>query len=236
MAVTPEAHWREVEERGTTDFGYAHTSGNRFRISVLRQRGRYAGVMRLIPNKLLTFDQIGLPEQIRELCKRPRGLVLVTGPTGSGKTTTLAGMIDHINNNREVHCVTIEDPIEVLHYDKLAMINQREVRVDTEDFSTALRAAMRQTPTSSWSARCVITRPSRRHSRRRRPVTSSCRPCTPPTRRRPSPGSSTSSCQTTAAGSSRRWRPAHHRRASRPGPMPRTIGSQYRRIADASLT
>ena len=76
----------------------------------------------------------------------PRGLVLVTGPTGSGKTTTLAGMIDHINNNREVHFVTIEDPIEVLHYDKLAMINQREVRVDTEDFSTALRAAMRQDP------------------------------------------------------------------------------------------
>ena len=76
----------------------------------------------------------------------PRGLVLVTGPTGSGKTTTLAGMVDHINDNREVHIVTIEDPIEVLHYDKLAMINQREVRVDTDDFATALRAAMRQDP------------------------------------------------------------------------------------------
>ena len=76
----------------------------------------------------------------------PRGLVLVTGPTGSGKTTTLAGMIDQINNNREVHVVTIEDPIEVLHFDKLSMINQREVRVDTDDFSTALRAAMRQDP------------------------------------------------------------------------------------------
>ena len=80
------------------------------------------------------------------LALEPRGLVLVTGPTGSGKTTTLAGMIDHINTNREVHIVTIEDPIEVLHHDKLAMINQREVRVDTEDFSTALRAAMRQDP------------------------------------------------------------------------------------------
>ena len=94
----------------------------------------------------IPLDDLGLPPVLSALAMEPRGLVLVTGPTGSGKTTTLAGMIDHINNNREVHCVTIEDPIEVLHYDKLAMINQREVRVDTEDFSTALRAAMRQDP------------------------------------------------------------------------------------------
>ena len=94
----------------------------------------------------IPLEDLGLPPVLAPLALEPRGLVLVTGPTGSGKTTTLAGMIDHINNNREVHVVTIEDPIEVLHFDKLAMINQREVRVDTEDFSTALRAAMRQDP------------------------------------------------------------------------------------------
>jgi len=91
-------------------------------------------------------DDLGLPPVLSALAMEPRGLVLVTGPTGSGKTTTLAGMIDHINNNREVHCVTIEDPIEVLHFDKLSMINQREVRLDTADFAVALRAAMRQDP------------------------------------------------------------------------------------------
>src|SRR6185503_2998387 len=94
----------------------------------------------------IPLDELGLPPVIANLALEPRGLVLVTGPTGSGKTTTLAGMVDHVNNNRETHVVTIEDPIEVLHFDKLAMINQREVRVDTEDFSTALRAAMRQDP------------------------------------------------------------------------------------------
>ena len=94
----------------------------------------------------IPLEELGLPAVLGQLALEPRGLVLVTGPTGSGKTTTLAGMIDHINANREVHIVTIEDPIEVLHFDKMAMVNQREVRVDTEDFSTALRAAMRQDP------------------------------------------------------------------------------------------
>ena len=92
------------------------------------------------------FEELGLPDVLGALALEPRGLVLVTGPTGSGKTTTLAGMVDHINSTRECHVVTIEDPIEVLHFDKLAMINQREVRVDTENFTTALRAAMRQDP------------------------------------------------------------------------------------------
>ncbi len=145
-AVTPEAHWLEVEQRGTTDFGYAHSSGNRFRVSIMRQRGRHSGVMRLIPNKLLTFDQIGLPEQIRELCKRPRGLVLVTGPTGSGKTTTLATMIDWINTNQDRHIVTIEDPIEYYHSHKQGLVTQREVGSDVPDFVEAMRRVLRQDP------------------------------------------------------------------------------------------
>jgi twitching motility protein PilT len=94
----------------------------------------------------IPLEDLGLPPVLSALAMEPRGLVLVTGPTGSGKTTTLAGMIDHINSNREVHVVTIEDPIEVLHFDKLSMINQREVRLDTMDFGVALRAAMRQDP------------------------------------------------------------------------------------------
>ena len=96
-------------------------------------------VFRRVSVGAIPLDDLGLPPVLSALAMEPRGLVLVTGPTGSGKTTTLAGMIDHINNNREVHVVTIEDPIEVLHFDKLSMINQREVRLDTADFATALR-------------------------------------------------------------------------------------------------
>jgi twitching motility protein PilT len=103
-------------------------------------------VFRRVSVGAIPLSELGLSPTLASLALEPRGLVLVTGPTGSGKTTTLAGMIDHINEHREVHIVTIEDPIEVLHFDKSAMINQREVRVDTEDFATALRAAMRQDP------------------------------------------------------------------------------------------
>ena len=109
-------------------------------------RGSAGMVFRRVSVGAIPLDDLGLPPVLSALAMEPRGLVLVTGPTGSGKTTTLAGMIDHINNNREVHVVTIEDPIEVLHFDKLSMINQREVRLDTADFATALRAAMRQDP------------------------------------------------------------------------------------------
>ena len=145
-SVTPALNWSEVEERGTTDFGYPHSSGNRFRVSIMRQRGRHSGVMRLIPNKLLSFEQIGLPEQVRELCKRPRGLVLVTGPTGSGKTTTLATMIDWINTNQDRHIVTIEDPIEYYHSHKKGLVTQREVGADVPDFVEAMRRVLRQDP------------------------------------------------------------------------------------------
>jgi twitching motility protein PilT len=144
--ITDERHWKEVEERGTTDFGLAHGSGARFRVSVLRQRGRHAAVLRQIPSKLLSFEEIGLPPACVELLRRPRGLVLVTGPTGSGKTTTLATMVDWINANQDRHIVTIEDPIEYYHAHKKGLVTQREVGVDVPDFPEAIRRALRQDP------------------------------------------------------------------------------------------
>ena len=136
----------EVEDIGTTDFGLAHPSGDRFRASVMRQRGRWSAVLRLIPSKLLSFDQIGLPETCRNLLRRPRGLILVTGPTGSGKTTTLATMVDWINTNLDRHIVTIEDPIEYYHSHKQGLVTQREVGHDVPSFSEAMRRVLRQDP------------------------------------------------------------------------------------------
>jgi twitching motility protein PilT len=118
----------------------------RFRVNAFRQRGSVGLVLRRVQEGAMSIGELGLPPVIARLAEQPRGLLLVTGPTGSGKTTTLAAMIDHVNANRAVHIVTIEDPIEVLHADKLGMVNQREVRVDTDDFTVAMRAAMRQDP------------------------------------------------------------------------------------------
>ncbi|MBL8804924.1 MAG: type IV pilus twitching motility protein PilT [Planctomycetes bacterium] len=145
-ALCTQAQWDEVARVGTTDFGIAHESGNRFRASVFRQRGRYSAVLRLIPNRLLSFDQIGLPEAAKEVLRRPRGLVLVTGPTGSGKTTTLATMIDWINQNLDRHIITIEDPIEYYHSHKKSLVTQRELGADVPSFPEALRRALRQDP------------------------------------------------------------------------------------------
>ena len=144
--ITDERHWDEVQKRGTTDFGLAHSSGNRFRVSVMRQRGRYSAVLRQIPSKLLSFDEIGLPASCVELLRRPRGLILVTGPTGSGKTTTLASMVDWINSHQDRHIITIEDPIEYYHGHKKGLVTQREVGVDVPDFPEAIRRALRQDP------------------------------------------------------------------------------------------
>ncbi|HJO26508.1 MAG: type IV pili twitching motility protein PilT [Planctomycetes bacterium] len=141
-----ERHWQEAEEGGTTDFGLAHTDGNRFRVSVMRQRGRYTAVLRLIPSQLLSFDKIGLPETCIDLLKRPRGLILVTGPTGSGKTTTLASMVDWINHHLDRHIVTIEDPIEYYHSHGLGVVTQREIGADVEGFPEAMRRVLRQDP------------------------------------------------------------------------------------------
>jgi twitching motility protein PilT len=141
-----DKHWQEIQDVGSTDFGIAHTSGDRFRASVFRQRGRYSAVLRLIPSKLLTFEQIGIPEAVQDLLRRPRGLVLVTGPTGSGKTTTLATMLDWINQHQDRHIITIEDPIEYFHSHGKGLVTQREVGTDVPDFPEAMRRALRQDP------------------------------------------------------------------------------------------
>ncbi len=136
----------EFSRTNEADFAYTLPNVGRFRVNAFRQRGSAGLVFRRVSVGAIPLDDLGLPPVIANLALEPRGLVLVTGPTGSGKTTTLAGMVDHINTHREVHIVTVEDPIEVIHFDKLAMINQREVRVDTDDFVVAMRAAMRQDP------------------------------------------------------------------------------------------
>jgi len=145
-ALCPERNWEELSKGGTTDFGHAHGDRCRFRVSVLTQKGFRAIVMRQIPQKLLTFEEIGLPSPARELLKLHRGMVLVTGPTGSGKTTTLATMIDWINRNRAAHIVTIEDPIEYYHSHASSQMTQREVGTDVPSFSEAMRRVLRQDP------------------------------------------------------------------------------------------
>jgi len=145
-SVTPERAQQELQEDGSCDFGFAYGDEARFRVAVFRQRGAVTMVLRLIPNRLLTFDEIGLPPICRELVRRPRGLFIVTGPTGSGKTTSLATMLDYININLDRHIITVEDPIEYYHYHKKSVVNQREVGVDVPSFSEALRRALRADP------------------------------------------------------------------------------------------
>jgi len=145
-SITPDRNQQELQEEGTTDFGFAFGDKGRFRVAVFRQRAQLSIVLRLIPNELLSFDQIGLPKLTASLCARPQGLFLVTGPTGSGKTTTLASMINYININLERHIVTVEDPIEYYHYHKKSLINQREVGNDVPSFAEALRRVLRQDP------------------------------------------------------------------------------------------
>ncbi len=145
-SITPDRGQQEIQEEGGTDFGFAFGDRGRFRVAVFRQKGSLAMVLRLIPNELLSFETIGLPTICRALCRRPRGLFLVTGPTGSGKTTTLASMINYVNTNFDRHIITVEDPVEYYHNHKKSIINQREVGGDVPTFAEALRRALRQDP------------------------------------------------------------------------------------------
>ncbi|MBP8260838.1 MAG: type IV pilus twitching motility protein PilT [Verrucomicrobia bacterium] len=146
-SISSEDHIQQVRERGGADLGFAFGDLARFRVSIFKEKGNFGVVARQIPNKLLTMEQIGLPPSVKELLYKPRGLVLVTGPTGSGKTTTLASMIDIINLEREdAHIITVEDPIEYYHTHKKSLVTQREVNVDVPTFSEALRRALRQDP------------------------------------------------------------------------------------------
>jgi twitching motility protein PilT len=145
-AITPERAQQEIQEQGGTDFAFEFGGAGRFRTAVFRQRGKLSLTLRLIPSRLFSFEEIGLPQIVKSLCRRPRGMFLVTGPTGSGKTTTLATMIDYVNEHFDKHIITIEDPVEYYHSHKKSMVNQREVGVDVPSFTEALRRALRQDP------------------------------------------------------------------------------------------
>lgn len=145
-SIAPDRCQRELQEAGGSDFGFAFGDLARFRVSIFKQRGNISMVLRQIPNEKLTPEQLGLADSVVEMVQRPRGLVLVTGPTGSGKSTTLASLINFINETHDHHIITIEDPIEFYHEHKKSTINQREVGVDVPSFSEAIRRALRQDP------------------------------------------------------------------------------------------
>src|SRR5919199_2547385 len=145
-SVLTDAQKHRFEENLELDFSFGVKGLSRFRANLFNQRGAVGAVFRAIPYEIKAFEELGLPPVVKELCNKPRGLILVTGPTGSGKSTTLAAMIDKINRDRHEHILTIEDPIEFLHNHKGCLINQREVNSDTKGFAEALRTALRQDP------------------------------------------------------------------------------------------
>jgi twitching motility protein PilT len=145
-SITPERCQQELQEVGGSDYGFAFGELARFRVSIFKQRGSVAMVLRQIPVKLLDFKDLGTPPVLAELCGRPRGLILVTGPTGCGKTTTLAAMVDYLNENFDHHIITVEDPIEFYHTHKKSTVNQRELGVDVPTFAEAIRRGLRQDP------------------------------------------------------------------------------------------
>src|SRR5499433_3804582 len=145
-SVLNEGQKQKFEEENELDLSFGIQGLARFRCNVYRQRGAVGCAIRVIPYKIRSFDELGLPQIVQQLADRPKGLILVTGPTGSGKSTTLAAMIDKINSERHDHILTIEDPIEYIHQHKNCLVNQREVHSDTDSFSNALRAALREDP------------------------------------------------------------------------------------------
>jgi twitching motility protein PilT len=145
-SITPDRCQQDLQERGGCDFAIEFVDGYRFRVAVFKQRGNIGIVMRRIPNEFLSFEAIGMPEPIKALITRPRGLLLVTGPTGSGKTTSLASMINFLNQNYERHIITLEDPIEYYFKHDKSLVNQREIGVDVESFKEGIRRALRMAP------------------------------------------------------------------------------------------
>ena len=145
-SITPDRCQQELQQKGGADFAIEYTDGVRFRVAIFKQRGTIGMVMRRIPSQFLTFEQLRMPEAIRSLIVRPRGMLLVTGPTGSGKTTSLASMVNFINDNYDRHVITLEDPIEYYHKHKRCTINQREIGVDVPEFKEGIRRALRMDP------------------------------------------------------------------------------------------
>ena len=145
-SITSPDHQQKVREQGGTDFGFGFGTVARFRVSVFRAKGHVGVALRQIPSRLMTLEEIGLPPQVKEMLFRPRGLILVTGPTGCGKSTTLASMLNVINVERDVHIVTVEDPIEYYHDHKRSIVTQREVGVDVPSFAEAIKRGLRQDP------------------------------------------------------------------------------------------
>ncbi|HOX27621.1 MAG TPA: type IV pilus twitching motility protein PilT [bacterium] len=145
-SMIDETHMSQFQKDWETDFAYEYEDRARFRVNVFHQRGTRAAVLRVIPTRIRSIEELNLPPVVVSFCDRPRGLILVTGPTGSGKSTTLASMVDYVNASREEHIITIEDPIEFVHKNKKSLVNQRQVGTDTESFSAALKSALRQDP------------------------------------------------------------------------------------------
>jgi twitching motility protein PilT len=145
-SITSTDHQQRVREQGGTDFGFSFGDKARFRVSAFRAKGNVGLVLRQIPSKLMSLEEIGLPAQIKDLLFRPRGLVLVTGPTGSGKSTTLASMVNVINEQRDCHIITVEDPIEYYHGHRKSIVTQREIGVDVPSFQEAIKRGLRQDP------------------------------------------------------------------------------------------
>lgn len=145
-AIIPEAKWEQLKEKGELDFSYGIPGVSRFRVNAYFQRSCIAMAIRVVPTRIPTIEELELPEVLKKIAEKPQGLVLVTGPTGSGKSTTLASIIQYMNANMRKHIITLEDPIEYLHKHNLCIIDQREVGFDTNNFANGLRAALRQDP------------------------------------------------------------------------------------------
>jgi twitching motility protein PilT len=144
--IMDDQMFERFTEKGEVDFSYSLAGVSRFRVNAYHQRGCIGIVARVIPHRIPSLEELSMPESVKRFCHKPQGLVLVTGPTGSGKSTTLAAMIDYINRTMRKHIITLEDPIEYLHKHQLSIVNQREIHCDTKDFASGLRAALRQDP------------------------------------------------------------------------------------------